>query len=133
MPVTNTRRETKKVSTCDLDALASPELVIKYGGKEYRVDVTVETMMKVDRIRKTDAGADQWELIETIMEEAGMAREAFRKLNARQATTLAENITRHFFPEAVAEVEKAGSQSNGPTPSPDSSATSAADTPSATS
>ena len=112
------------MSTHDLDALASEPLTITYGGQEYRVNVTVDTMMKVDRARKSDAEADQWELIETIMDDAGMKREVFRALNVRQATSLAETITRHFFPEAVAEAEKAESQSNGPTPLPDSSATS---------
>ena len=112
------------MSVHDLDALASEPLTIRHSGEEYLVDVTVETMMKVDRARQSGVGSDQWELIETVMEDAGMPREVFRKLNARQATSLAEAITRHFFPEVVAEAEKAASLSSGPTPSPPSSATS---------
>jgi len=93
------------MATHDLDALASEPLTIKLGGEEYTITVTVETMMKVDKARKDSPDGDQFELIMTIMEEAGLPREQFKKLTARQAISLSEVITKHFFPEAVAEAE----------------------------
>ena len=95
------------MSAHDLDALASEPLEVILGGDTLTLNVTVETMMKVDAARQGQPESDQWELIMTILEEAGFPREKFKKLNARQATRLTELITGHFFPEAVAEAEKA--------------------------
>ena len=95
------------MATHDLDALASEPLTIKLGGKNYKIAVTVETMMKVDKAKKESPDGDQFELIMTIMDDAGFPREKFKKLSARQAISLSEVITKHFFPEAVAEVEAA--------------------------
>jgi len=95
------------MATHDLDALASEPLTIKLGGEKYVVSVTVETMMKVDKAKKESPDGDQWDLIMTIMEDAGLPREQFKALSARQAVSLSEVITTHFFPEAVAKVEAA--------------------------
>ena len=115
------------MSINDLDALASEPLEIKLGGNTLVLNVTVETMMKVDAAQPPEGEPNQWELIMVILEEAGFPRDEFKKLNAQQATRLTELITGHFFPEAVAEAEKAAeSPSSGPTPSPPSSASSEA-------
>jgi acetyl-CoA acetyltransferase len=112
---------TKKNEVVDLDALVTPPLPIKVGGKEYKVSVDVETMIALERAQADD-DASQMVLAEKIMEAAGFPAEEFRKLGVKQAMALNEAITERFFPEVIA-AEAETPASTGPTPSPPSSGT----------
>ena len=90
----------------DLDALASEPLTIRHCGEAYVIDLNMETLKKLDRARQSGPDTDQWELMETIMEAAGMPRAVFGKLNTRQATGLVGAITNHFLLETAAEGER---------------------------
>ncbi len=109
----------EKQDVFDLDELAAEPLVVKLKDKPYTINVTVETMMAVDKAQRE--GDDQFALASIIMAEAGLPQEMFKALSIQQALKLTELITERFFPGEATETE---SPSRGPTPSPPSSDTS---------
>ena len=90
----------------DLDALAGEPLIVELGGKEYRLELTVDDLVAIDGVQKSGAGAEGWELFRAIVKAAGMPGEVFRELNIEQVTSLVETINKHLLAGGVARIDR---------------------------
>ena len=88
----------------DLDALAGEPLIVELGGKEYRLELTVDDLVAIDGVQKSGAGAEGWELFRAIVKAAGIPEEILGRMTISQVKSLADAFAKCFFPEAVAEV-----------------------------
>ena len=107
--------------TLDLDALAAEPLLVKVGGTEYKVAVTVGVIVESGKGDQSDP----MELTQIIMEKAGMPREVFQSLSIPQAAALSKAITERFFPEVAGPAKQDERPSTGPRLLSDSSASAA--------
>ena len=88
----------------DLDALAGEPLIVELGGKEYRLELTVDDLVAVDQAQKSGIEAEGWELFRAIVKAAGIPEDVLGQMTIPQVKSLAEAFAKRFFPEAVAEV-----------------------------